>query len=166
MRSFMNKPARVAALLVLMVMDISVVAGEPQEWKFEIRYEIAGIAGTFPAYHREQCLSNVAPMPDITTPGQQCSARVHGWFGDTLTWQVDCSSDWEIVQGVGRVTFDKGRAGGDVHFQILSPGNAPEYMVFHIEGASGSSCGVRAAADARSQQTQPVSILQQVRKKD
>lgn len=143
MNRFLKSTTVWVALLALSVMNTSAFASESREWLFDIRYDIAGITETYPVYHHAQCLTDAVPMPDIANSGQHCSSRMHGRFGNTLTWQIDCSSEWEMVQGVGRVTFDKGNAGGIVHVQILSPFNGPQYMVFHIEGKAGGSCGQR-----------------------
>lgn len=151
MSSFIRK-LQIGTALVALMMGASAYAMEGQEWNFNVRYDIAGITQTLPAYHRQQCLTEATPVPDISLPGQQCKTHVHGRFGNTLTWRVDCSSDWEIVQGVGRITFDGGRAGGDIHVQILSPSDVPQNMVFHIEGRTVNSCGISAAANARSVQ--------------
>ena len=167
MGSFIKKSKVLAVLPALMVMGSSAVAKEPQEWLFDISYDIAGIAQSFPAYHHDQCITDAAPMPDITNAGQKCSSRIHGRFGNTLTWQIDCSSEWEMVQGAGRITFEDGSAGGKVHLQILSPFAAPQYMVFTIEGKPAGSCGgITAAAGARSRQRQPESIPLQGRQAD
>lgn len=141
MNRFIKKAWMLMVLSALFVMEASASASEPQEWLFNIRYDISGISESFPAYHRAQCLTDSTPMPDITTSGQQCTTRIHGRHGNTLTWMIDCSSEWEVVQGVGNITFNAGKAGGDVHMQILSPSGAPQYMVFHIEGRAGGSCG-------------------------
>ena len=140
MNRLIKKARLLMALSALIVIEASASASEPQEWLFDIRYNISGITESFPAYHRAQCLTDSTPMPDIATSGQQCTTRIHGRHGNTLTWMIDCSSEWEVVQGVGSVTFDAGKAGGDVHMQILSTSGAPQYMVFHIEGRAGGSC--------------------------
>ena len=140
---FLKKMESTLALLALEVMSASAFAMETQEWLFDISYDIPGVAQTFPPYRRDQCLTAAAPVPDVSNPGQHCTTLLHGRFGNTLTWQIDCSSEWEIVQGAGRVTFNGESAGGNVQFQILSPFNAPQYMVFHIEGKPGGSCGQR-----------------------
>lgn len=155
MFSYIRNPARGSVLLALLGIASSSYAMDPAEWSFDIRYNIGGVAQPLAAYHHEQCLTEAAPVPDIAKPGQSCSTHLHSRFGNTLTWQIDCSSDWEIVQGVGRLSFEDGHAGGTVHLQILSPVNAPQQMVLNIEGRAAGRCDVSSASSVQAEQHSP-----------
>lgn len=146
-----------AALLVLLVTTPPGYALQPQQWVFATRYEMDGVAQPLAAVRSEYCLSDAAPIPDIALPGQECSSHLHGRFGDTLTWQLDCSSDWEIVQGAGRLTFKEDIAQGELHLQILSPVDTPQQMVLRLEGRAAGRCGVSATAGARPAPRAPAS---------
>jgi len=135
-----RKVAKLATLLPLFSICASVFADESKQWLFEIRYSIAGISQTIPTQQHNQCLSPAAPVPDISRPGYECRSSNQSWFGKTLVWQVDCSNEWERIQGTGRVNFDKEKAAGDIHLQIINPSSPPEYMVLSVQGKPLGAC--------------------------
>jgi len=161
MFSYIRKLVRGSLLLALVGIASSSYAMDPAAWSFDIRYNIGGVAQPLAAYHHEQCLTEASPVPDIAKPGQSCTTRLHSRFGNTLTWQIDCSSDWEIVQGVGRISFEDGHAGGKVHLQILSPVNAPQQMVLNIEGRAAGRCDVSSVSSVQAEQRSPASSVTQ-----
>jgi hypothetical protein len=111
-------------------------------WEFAIRYEFIGVPQHFPEYVKKQCISAAAPVPAISRPGQECKDTLQGRFGqNTLTWELDCSTDWEMVHGMGRIHYDGAKASGDVHLQVLNPYNPPQPMVFRIKGKRLGNCG-------------------------
>jgi hypothetical protein len=106
----------------------------PGNWEFTIDYDLIGVPQTFPSYTVRQCLDKNTPYPSISRPGNECETQMQGHFGHTYTWMLNCSTDWEMVQGVGRMHYLRDTAHGDVHLQILNPHNPPQPMVFHIKG--------------------------------
>lgn len=124
----------------LLMAALPLQAVEPGLWRFDIRYDFVGIPQTFPTYQTTQCLTPQSPIPDISRPGHECSTQLRGTFGQIQTWQIDCSTEWESAQGMGRVTFDGEKAHGDVHIQVLSPTSLPEFMVFYLEGQRLGDC--------------------------
>ncbi len=113
----------------------------PGSWEFEITYDLIGVPQTFPGYSVKQCLDEASPFPNISRPGNPCQAQLQGHFGHTYTWTLNCSDDWEMVQGMGRMHYQKEKARGDVHLQILNPQNSPQLMAFSIKGKRTGSCG-------------------------
>jgi len=109
-------------------------------WEFDISYDFIGVPQHFPSYKVRQCMTAEAPMPSISRPGQICRDRLQGEFGRTYTWEVNCSTDWEIVQGMGRIHYLGDRAQGDVHVQVSNPYNPPQPIVFHLRGARMGVC--------------------------
>lgn len=139
----MKLMSSVIGVLALTVVGVAAVGAAPAEtglWRFTIRYDFVGIPQTFPSYEKTQCLTEMSLIPDISRPGQECTTQPRGRFGNVQTWLLDCSTEWESAQGAGRITFGKGKATGDVHIQIINPYNAPEFMVFHIEGKRLGDC--------------------------
>jgi hypothetical protein len=110
-------------------------------WEFDIRYDFIGIPQHFPEYAKKQCISTAAPVPTISRPGQECGDRLQGRFGQTFTWQVDCTTEWEMVQGMGRSHYLGNQAIGDVHLQVLNPFNPPQPMLFRLRGRRLGDCG-------------------------
>ena len=109
-------------------------------WEFNIRYELIGVPQKMPEYLSKQCITESAPIPAISREGQECTERVQGRFGRTFTWQVDCSTEWEMVQGMGRIHYAGKEASGDVHLQVVNPYNPPQPMVFHLNGKRLGAC--------------------------
>jgi hypothetical protein len=115
-------------------------AMEPGSWAFDIEYDLIGIPQTFPGYTVTQCIDDTTPYPSISRPGHECQMQTQGHFGRTYTWLVNCSSDWEMVQGAGRIHYYQETARGDVHLQILNPHNPPQPMLFRIKGRHLGPC--------------------------
>jgi hypothetical protein len=115
----------------------AVIAGD---WEFDILYDLVGLPQSFPGYTTTQCISDEVPFPSISRPGNECQMQLQGHFGNTYTWTLDCSDDWEMVQGMGRIHYDNGEAKGDVYLQILNPHNSPQMMVFEISGRRKGPC--------------------------
>ncbi len=109
-------------------------------WEFEVSYDLIGIPQTFPGYTVKQCLDTTTPFPNISRPGNNCQTQLQGRFGRTYTWMLNCSDDWEMVQGMGRIHYRQGEAHGDVHLQILNPHNTPQLMKFRIKGKRTGPC--------------------------
>jgi len=109
-------------------------------WEFDIRYDFIGVPQHFPSYKVRQCISNNAPMPSISREGQNCTDKLQGQFGRVYTWEVNCSNEWEIVQGMGRIQYVGEKAQGDVHVQVSNPYNPPQPMVFHLNGQRIGQC--------------------------
>lgn len=109
-------------------------------WEFAIRYDFIGVPQKLPEYVNKQCITEAAPVPAISREGQECTDRVQGRYGRTFTWQVDCSTEWEMVQGMGRIHYDEDGATGDVHLQVINPYNPPQPMVFYLRGQRLGDC--------------------------
>lgn len=136
-----NKYQRVGTLCALLLSPLISFAESPSgSWRFDVEYELIGIPQTFPSYQITQCLNMNTPYPNISRPGHECQLQLQGRFGRTYTWMVNCSTDWEMVQGAGRIHFNGKQASGDVHLQILNPHNPPQHMVFHIKGQHQGNC--------------------------
>ena len=110
-------------------------------WEFDVDYDLIGIPQTFPHYTITECISDEHPYPTISRPGDECQSLPQGQFGQTYTWSMNCSTNWETVQGMGRMHYFRNRAHGDVHLQIFNPQNPPQMMVFRLEGKyTGRQC--------------------------
>ncbi len=112
----------------------------PGNWEFDVNYDLVGLPQSFPGYTITQCISDEAPFPSISRPGNECQMQLQGRFGNTYTWTLNCSDEWEMVQGMGRIHYADGKARGDVHLQVLNPQNPPQMMVFEITGRRNGSC--------------------------
>jgi len=136
---------RVFALLAALAVGNAPTQAEqpglsPGSWQFDVSYDLIGVPQTFPSYSITQCLDENSPFPSISRPGHECQMQMQGHFGRTYTWMVNCSSDWEMVQGMGRIHYFRDHTNGDVHLQILNPHNPPQMMVFHLEGRYLGPC--------------------------
>lgn len=109
-------------------------------WEFNIRYDYIGMHQKLPGFVTKQCITEATPVPSISRVGQECRDRVQGRFGQTFTWAVDCSTEGETVQGIGRINYDEEVASGDVHLQVLNAFNLPQPMVFHLKGKRLGDC--------------------------
>lgn len=138
------KGAALCGLLVSGLVVSSVSAEEemmqPGQWEFEVWYNFVGVPQRFPSYTQVQCISEGEPIPDISRAGHECRQQLEGEFGRTYTWQLNCSTDWEMVHGMGRIHYWGERARGDVHLQVINPYNPPQPMVFHIKGQRLGEC--------------------------
>ncbi len=110
-------------------------------WRFNIEYELVGLPQKFPAYQFEQCLDSGPPIPNINRPGNECKVELQGIFDTLHTWTLDCSDDWEMVQGMGRINYTGSGARGEVYLQILNPHNPPQIMSYTINGTHLGRCG-------------------------
>lgn len=133
------------ALLTLLAMSSASALAErqtmvPGSWEFDVEYDLAGAPQPFPGYTVKQCIDNATPFPSISRPGNECQMQMQGRFGRTYTWMLNCSSDWEMVQGMGRIHYLQNTARGDVHLQIINPHNPPQSMVFHLKGRRLGPC--------------------------
>lgn len=109
-------------------------------WQFNVRYDFIGVPQHFPEYQVTQCITDAVPIPAISRTGQECHDRLQGRFGRTFTWQLDCSTEWEMVQGMGRIHYTREEAASDVYLQVLNPYNPPQPMVFHLHGKRLGEC--------------------------
>lgn len=109
-------------------------------WQFNVRYDFIGVPQRFPDYVITQCITDELPIPSISRVGQECNDRLQGRFGRTFTWQVDCSTEWEMVQGMGRIHYNAAEAVADVYLQVVNPYNQPQPMVFNIRGKRLGDC--------------------------
>lgn len=110
------------------------------EWEFSVQYDLIGVPQRFPSYTVRQCLSEEKPYPEISRSGSGCVNKLQGHFGRTITWTLDCSTEWEMVQGMGRIHYWMDSAIGDVHLQVLNPHNPPQPMQYHMEGKYLGEC--------------------------
>lgn len=110
------------------------------KWAFNVEYDLIGIPQTFPGYTLQECLSEEKPFPSISRPGDECEMNLQGRFGSLYTWTLNCSDDWEMVQGMGRIDYNGESAAGDAHLQIVNPHNAPQMMEFRIQGKRQGNC--------------------------
>lgn len=135
---------RTGAIVVILVLFplLSQAAPELQEgkWQFVIRYDFVGIPQHFPEYSKTQCITHQDPLPDISRPGHECTMQQQGRFSGTYTWVEDCSTEWEMVQGMGRIHYLGDAAQGDVHLQVVNPFNPPQPMIFRINGRRLGEC--------------------------
>jgi hypothetical protein len=110
------------------------------KWEFEIGYDFIGVPQKFPGYRKTQCITRDAPLPKISRPGHECQRQQQRQFGRTYTWFVDCTTEWEMAQGMGRIHYWDDRARGDVHVQVINPYTPPQPMVFRIRGKRLGAC--------------------------
>ncbi len=140
----MSKGGMAGSLMAILSVMSSTVHADTEVidglWEFSIRYELIGMPQKLPEYVSKQCITESAPVPSISREGQECAERMQGRFGHTFTWQVDCSTEWEMVQGMGRIHYAGKEASGDVHLQVVNPYNPPQPMVFHLNGKRLGAC--------------------------
>lgn len=137
----MNKMALGGIGLLLLTPPLQAQMGIQEGlWAFDVSYDFVGIPQHFPTYRIRQCISAEAPVPRISRPEQQCREKLQGRFGRTFTWQVDCSNEWEIVQGMGRIHYLVDSAQGDVHIQVSNPYNPPQPIIYRIRGEWLGKC--------------------------
>ena len=136
----MKKGAIVAVLSLFPLIASAAQALQEGKWKFDIRYDFIGIPQHFPEYSKTQCITLDDPLPDISRPGHECTKQLQGQFSRTYTWVENCSTDWEMVQGMGRIHYWGEQAQGDVHLQVVNPFNPPQPMVFRIRGQRIGNC--------------------------
>jgi hypothetical protein len=131
----------IAALLLFLALPAQAqMSIEEGLWEFDVRYDFIGIPQHFPSYKVKHCVSADSPIPKIARPGQNCTDSLQGRFGRTFTWQVNCSTEWEIVQGMGRIHYLGDHAQGDVHVQVSNPFNPPQPILFRIRGERLGDC--------------------------
>lgn len=131
----------VAGLFLLLVSPLRAEMNmEEGLWEFDVRYDFIGIPQHFPGYTVRQCISTDTPYPSISRPSQECDEFLQGRFGRTFTWQVNCSTEWEIVQGMGRIHYLGELAQGDVHIQVSNPFNPPQPILFRLRGERLGPC--------------------------
>ncbi len=109
-------------------------------WEHEIRYELSGTPQVFPTYVRTHCVSAQHPIPNISRPGHECTVSPKSWDGQKIVWSLDCSTDTEIVQGMGTADYAGDQLEGNVYLQILSATNPYQSMVFTITGKRVGPC--------------------------
>lgn len=139
----MNKGIRGSLLAILLCQTFSAqaqMAFNQGLWEFDIHYDFIGVPQSFPGFVTRQCITEAAPIPSISRPGQECTESLQGRFGRTFTWQLNCSTEWEMVHGMGRVHYMGDRATGDVHLQVVNPYNPPQPMLFSIRGKRLGDC--------------------------
>lgn len=111
------------------------------QWDYSIEYHITGIPQSFPAYQLSSCLDEEKPIPTITRMGQECSVSHSSRFGNTVSWALDCSSEWEIVQGVGRIHFfPDDTFHGNINLQITGSTFPPRMMMMRLDGKRVGEC--------------------------
>ncbi len=109
-------------------------------WEFEVRYEVTGDPARFAPYTTTRCLSRDEPFPRIEREGQECKLHRQPALGRSVSWIVNCSSDWEMVHGQGRMTYVRDHGNGSLYVQILGPSSSPYNMVFHLRGQRVGEC--------------------------
>ncbi len=134
----------IAAGLVWLVWGGFSAAGAAEirsgEWEFSIEYRLAGVPQEFPGYTHTQCITPRDPIPRISRPGHECNAALQGVFGRSANWLLNCSTTWEMVQGMGRIHYWDNEAEGNIHLQIMGPQNPPQNMHYNIEGRYLGPC--------------------------
>lgn len=140
----MKRVLKLSFLGLLLMSSANVLADRigltPGSWEFDIEYDLMGIPQTFPRYTITECISESNPFPNISRQGDDCQMQMRGRFGRTYTWMLNCSSSWEMVQGMGRIHYFRDRAHGDVHLQIINPQNPPQHMLYRIDGRYQGEC--------------------------
>lgn len=110
-------------------------------WQFEIDYQIVG-APRLPGqrYASNRCLTRDDPYPRIEREGQECRLSRQPPVGRSLSWSVNCSSDWEMVNGQGRMHYVRDHGSGDIRMQIHGQASPPYEMVFHLRARRIGAC--------------------------
>lgn len=110
-------------------------------WEFTISYHMPGtMLRQTESYTDTRCISRNDPMPRIERSGQECTSVLQDHFGRSVSWQVNCSSQWEMVHGMGRMHYIDNTARGNVFMQIMGPIAPPQPMVFEINGRRLGDC--------------------------
>lgn len=136
----MRTGAIVSLMVLFPLLSQAAPVLEEGKWKFDISYDFIGIPQHFPEYSKTQCITRQDPLPEISRPGHECTRQLQGRFSRTYTWFENCSTDWEMVQGMGRIHYWGEEAHGDVHLQVLNPFNPPQPMIFRIRGKRLGDC--------------------------
>lgn len=109
-------------------------------WEFTIRYDVMGVPYRSAPYMDTRCITDADPIPRIERPGHECTATADDHLGRIVSWAINCSSDGEMVQGMGRMSYRRDRADGNVFMQALGPNAAPQPVVFTISGRRLGNC--------------------------
>ncbi len=113
---------------------------EPGLWQFHIQYDVMGMPQTFEPYTTTRCISHDDPLPQVRRSGQECLQAQKPSVGNTIRWELDCSTDAELVHGQGRIRYVRNRGNGEVYVQTLGVSSPPYTMAFHIQGERIGTC--------------------------
>ncbi|MBW2168331.1 MAG: DUF3617 domain-containing protein [Deltaproteobacteria bacterium] len=99
----------ISAILVIAV-SISFAGSGPdmQEGLWEITSKMKMRGMDMPSYTHTQCITKKDLVPQSSQPGQECQVTDVKYKGNTVTWNVKCSTQGGEMTGSGRITY-----GGD-----------------------------------------------------
>lgn len=126
----------VAVCVLVMAFSSSVTARDrvdirEGEWEFSVEYRLTDFRQEYPQYTMSQCISADDPIPRFTLENQECGYDLHRNVHGNVSWQMTCSNDQEMVQGMGRVNFWDDEFYGTVNLQIMGPTQFRHQRMFY-----------------------------------
>ncbi|MCK4791369.1 MAG: DUF3617 domain-containing protein [Desulfobacteraceae bacterium] len=128
----------ISATLVIAV-SISFAGSGPdmQEGLWEITSKMKMRGMDMPSYTHTQCITKKDLVPQSSQPGQECQVTDVKYKGNTVTWNVKCSTQGGEMTGTGRITY-----GGDSFegtMKMIMGGSGME-MITYMSGRRIGDC--------------------------
>jgi len=128
-----------ALLIVFIVVSISFAGSEPNlqegNWEITTKVDMPGIQ--MPPVKHTQCLTKKDLVPQSSQPGQECEITQSKVVGNTVSWTMRCSSEGNIMEGTGKITYSENSFEGTI--RMLMP-QANMEMINHISGQRIGDC--------------------------
>ena len=100
-------------------------------WEFSVGYQLPGAYQNYPQYTIRQCMTADDPIPRFTLQNQDCQSTLYRNINGSVTWQMTCTNDTEMVQGMGHVSYWEDEFYGTVNLQIMGPYHVHQQPMYY-----------------------------------
>ena len=106
-------------------------------WEITTNVEMPGMPMSMPPVTNTQCLKKNALIPQSGQPGQECQFKNLKIMGNTITYEIDCTTQNGKMIGHGKITYNGTSMEGEM-VTTISQGNMK--MIQKISGHYVGKC--------------------------
>ena len=107
-------------------------------WEMTVKVEIEGMPMTMAPITNTQCITKDMMVPKSGQQGQECEITNQKTVGNTLTYDIECSSPGGSVKGHGEVTYTGDTMTGKMETNMSSQGDMK--MITKMSGKRIGPC--------------------------
>lgn len=107
-------------------------------WEITLKAEIEGMPMSMPPVTNTQCITKDTLVPKSDQPGQECQITNQKTVGNTITYDIECSSPGGSMKGHGEATYTGDTMTGKM--EMTMPGQGDMKMIMKMSGKRIGPC--------------------------
>ncbi len=110
------------------------------QWEITSTMNMPGMPAAMPPVKHTQCITKKDMIPQTKQKNQKCTVTDTKISGDTVSWNVKCTTDGNDMTGNGKITYKGDTFEGTFVINMKVPGQGSMKMTQNMKGRRLGPC--------------------------